>query len=90
MEGYAVVSTAFKQEDAWRIGPIFADDSKIARNLYRVMIEKSLRHETVDVPHGSGCNPEALDIAMVELSGETEVKLGRLYTKGVPPKIPLQ
>ena len=38
----------------------------------------------------SGCNPEALDIAMVELSGETEVKLVRLYTKGVPPKMPLQ
>ena len=95
MEGYAVVRAAFKQEDGWRIGPIFANDSKIARNLYRVMIEKVAARDpntsiAVDVPHGSGCNPEALDIAMVELSGETEVKLVRLYTKGVPPKMPLQ
>ena len=37
LKGYGVVHTAFKQEDGWRIGPIFANDSKIARNLYRLM-----------------------------------------------------
>ena len=43
---------------------------------------------TVDIPYGSGCNPEALGIA-VDLSGTTEVNLVRMYTKGVPPLMPL-
>ena len=43
---------------------------------------------TVDIPYGSGCNSEGLDIA-VELSGISEVKLVQMYTKGVPSKMPL-
>ena len=71
MKGYGVVRTAFKQENGWRIGPIFANDSKISRNLY-VMIEKVAAQDhnasiVVDVPHGSGCNPEVFDIAMGRL-----------------------
>ena len=32
--GYAVVRTTLKQEEGWIIGPVFADNSLIARNLY--------------------------------------------------------
>ena len=34
VEGYAVVRTAFRNEDGWRIGPVFGNDSQITRNLF--------------------------------------------------------
>ena len=91
--GYAVVRSALKKEDGWKLGPVFADDGNIARNLYCKIIEKVAAQDptasiTVDIPYGSGCNPEALGIA-VDLSGTTEVNLVRMYTMGVPPLMPL-
>ena len=94
MEGYAVVRTAFKKEDGWRIGPVFANDSKIARNLYGAMIEKVAAQDrtpsiTVNIPYGSCCDQETLGIA-VELSGSIELMITRMYTKGVPLEMPLK
>ena len=68
-------------------------DGNIARNIYCKVIEIVSAQDptasiTVDIPYGSGCNPEALGIA-VDLSGTTEVNLVRMYTKGVPPLMPL-
>ena len=94
VEGYAVIRSAFRKEDGWRIGPVFANNSTISRNLYRTMIDRVAAQDptatlTVDIPYGSGFNPEGLDIA-AELSENTEVELVRMHTKGVPPKMPLE
>ena len=91
--GYAVVRTALRKEDGWRVGPIFADSFQIARSLYQAVIEGVATKDptaciTVDVPYGDGCNPGSLRIA-IELSGESEVKLNRMYMRGVPPNFPL-
>ena len=89
--GYAVARSTFRKEDGWRVGPIYADDSEIARNLYRAIIENVAGKDpgatiTIDVPYGDRCDPESLAIAE-ELSGEPEVKLVRMFTKGVPPNM---
>ena len=89
--GYAVVRSLFRKEDGWRIGPVFANDSVIAKNVYRTMIDKVAAQDptatlTVDIPYGSGFNPDGLDIA-AELSGNIEMEMVRM---GVPPKMPLE
>ena len=91
--GYAVVRTAFRKEDGWLAGPIFADNSQIARSLYQAVIEGVAAQDptsciTVDVPYGDGCNPESLSIA-AEFSGEPELSVVRMYTRGVPPGMPI-
>ena len=91
--GYAVVWSLLKK-DGWKIGPVFANDSVIAKNLYRTMIDKVAAQDptatlTVDIPYDSGFNPDGLDIA-AELSGNIEMEMVRMYTKGVPPKMPLE
>ena len=73
---------------------MFANDSVIAKNLYRTMIDNVAAQDstatlTVDIPYGSGFNPDGLDIA-AELSGNIEMEMVRMYTKGVPPKMPLE
>ena len=92
--GYAVVRTALKQEEGWIIGPVFADNSLIARNLYRAVFDRVAAEDpsgivTVDVPHGDIVNPEALQIVQ-ELSGTPSVKYVRIYSKGVPSGMPLK
>ena len=93
--GYAVVRTIMKKEDGWRIGPLFADNSQIARGLYCAMIEgvaaqHSTASITMDVPCGDGCNPDAIDILLTELSGFVTDRYVRMYTMGPPPNYPLQ
>ena len=92
--GYVVVRTTIKQEEGWRIGPVFADNSLIARNLYRAVFDKVAAEDpsgivAVDVPYGDIVNPEALQIVK-ELSGTPSFKCVRLYTKGIPSGIPLK
>ena len=93
--GYAVVRTTLKQGDGWRIGPLFADDSQIARSLYRAVFDKVATEDptgvvAVDVPFGDLVNPDALQIAK-ELSDTTpEFLYVRMYTKGVPSGMSLK
>ena len=94
--GYTVVCTTFKREEGWRIGPLFADNSKIARGLYREACGKVAAEDpqgiiAVDVPYGDLINPEALTIVK-ELSGipVPNFKCVRVYTKGIPSSMPLQ
>ena len=93
--GYTVVRSALRKEDGWIVGPLFANNSQIARSLYQAVMEGVAAKDpdafiAIDVPHGTGCHPESLNIATVELSGVTEVELVRMYTKGVPPSLALQ
>ena len=80
--GYTVVRTTLKSGDGWRIGPLFADNSQIARNLYReacsnVAAEDPRGIIAVDVPYGDLINPDALKIVK-ELSGIPTMKSVRM------------
>ena len=90
--GYAVVRTVYRAKDDWILGPLYADDSKIARGLYRAVIEGVRTQNpaasiTVAIPHGTGCNSESLAIA-TELSGKKEDEFVLMYTRGAPPNFP--
>jgi hypothetical protein len=92
--GYTVVRTTLKSGDGWRIGPLFADNSQIARCLYReacnnVAAEDPRGIIAVDVPYGDLINPDALKIAK-ELSGVPTIKCVRMYKKDIPSSMPLQ
>ena len=92
--GYIVIRTTLKREEGWRVGPLFADNSQIARSLYREVCSKIAAENpediiAVDVPYGDLVNPDALKIVK-ELSGIPTFKCVRLYTKGIPSSMPLK
>ena len=92
--GYAVVRTTLRKEDGWRIGPLFADNSQIARGLYndmctKVAVEDPRAVIAVDVPYGNLTNPDTLKLVN-ELSGKPSFKCMRMYRKGVPSGMPVQ
>ena len=92
--GYVVVRTTLKQGDGWKIGPLFADNSQIARGLYLAVFDKVAAENptavvTVDVPFGDTSNPDALQIAK-ELSATPVFTAVRMYSKGVPSSMPLR
>ena len=94
--GYTVIRTTLRREDGWRIGPLFADNSEIARTLYREACGKVAAEDpqgiiAVDVPYGDLVNPDALKIVK-ELSGipVPKMKYERGCLKGIPSNMPLQ
>ena len=92
--GYSVIRSTLREEDGWRIGPLFADDALIARSLYQDVCTKVAKKDpkaviAVDVPYGDFFNPDTLKIVN-ELSGKPSFKCMRIYKKGVPSWMPLQ
>jgi hypothetical protein len=92
--GYIVVRSTLKQEDRWKIGPLFADNSQVARSLYRAAFAKVAAEDStavviVDVPYGAAQNPDALQIAK-EMSPTPVFTAARMYSKGVPSGIPMK
>ena len=92
MVGYTVVRT-LRDKHSWRIGPLFADNSQIAKSLYRTVIDKVAITDPsaamfVDVPTGDLPNPEASTI-MRELSATPTRSTIRVYAKNVPSKLQL-
>ena len=97
--GYAVVRSAFLAKDGWRIGPLFADDSHVARRLFRAVFESVASREgpaaccnnttvvNARVPRGDICNPDALQIVRQFQATEKE-SFTRLYIPRVPPHLP--
>ena len=92
--GYTVVRRTLREEDGWRIGPLFADDSKIARLLYKAVLGQISAIDptsmvTVDVPFGSGMtNPDAFQITK-EILATPEFTTVRIYSNGTPSNLPL-
>ena len=92
--GYSVIRSTLREEDGWRIGPLFADDALIARSLYQDVCTKVAMKDpkaviAVDVPYGDFFNPDTLKIVN-ELSGKPSFKCMRIYKKGVPSWMLLQ
>ena len=92
--GYIVVRRTLNPEDGWRMGPLFADNSKIARSLYRAVFTKVAEVDPTgaidaDVPCGDLFDPGTTQIPK-DLSGTPTVTLLRMYTKGVPSSMQLK
>ena len=87
--GYAVVRKMLREEEGWKIGPCFADNSVIARSLYSDLCKKVADRSSdaviaVYVPHSEIFDQEALKI-VEELSGKPKLMFARLYRYGIPP-----
>ena len=83
-----MVRTVLRKEEGWRIGPLFADSTNIARNLYRAVFEGVAAEDQkgivcADVPFGDIVNQSALQIVN-ELFPAPVLTAVRMYTKGVP------
>ena len=91
--GYIVVRRTLNPEDGWRMGPLFADNSKIARSLYQAVFTKVAEVDPTgaidaDVPYGDLFDSSTTQIPK-DLSGTPTVPLLRMYTKGVPSSMQL-
>ena len=91
--GYAVVRT-LAQDCGWQIGPLFANNSHIARNLYKAVFsgvsnKDPTANVIVDVPFGDIVNPEAVQIMTKELSAPPTLTTLSLHSKEVRPPMQL-
>ena len=91
--GYGVVRTTLGEGSGWRIGPLFADSSVIARSLYRDMCVQVARDDpqavvTADVSYGRYFSPDTLEL-LAELNGKATFQMMRVYKYGVPRNMPL-
>ena len=92
--GYIVVRRILHPEDGWRMGPLFADNSKIARSLYQAVFTKVAEVDPTgvidtDVPCGDLFDPGTTQIPK-DLSGTPIFTCARMYTKGVPSSMQLK
>lgn len=94
--GYGVVRTTLGiegEEIGWRIGPLFADNSNIARSLYHDLCVRAAAEDrgsviTADVSYGRGFNPDSLKL-LTELGGRKTYQMMRVYSNGSPKHMPL-
>ena len=90
--GYAVVRTTLSRtfkEDGWSTGPLFADNSQIAKSLNQAVFKRVASEDpevivASDVPLGDPLNPNALRIAN-QLCGRPARTITRMYKYNVPP-----
>ena len=85
--------TTLGEENGWRVGPLFADSSIIARALYQdLFIKAAVRSPraviTMDVSYGNNLNPDTLSIVN-ELGEIPTTQMMRIYKYGIPPTMPL-
>ena len=85
--GYTVVRSTFRPEDGWMLGPLFAENSEIAKSLYKTVFQRVAAEDpkgvvTMDVPYGN-----ALEIAR-ELPSKEMATFVRMY-KRMPSNLPL-
>ena len=93
--GYGVVRATLGEENGWRVGPLFADSTSIARALYHDLFVQAADESgqraptiTLDVSHGKRFSPESLSL-VTELGGIPTFQMMRVYRHGVPTGMPL-
>ena len=92
--GYAIVRTTDPQDQWWKIGPLLADNSQIARSLYKGVLERVSSEDPngtviVDVPFGTLFSSDTLQI-IEELYGSHCFTFSRMYTKHIPSNMDLK
>lgn len=92
--GYGVVRSTLRKEDGWKIGPLFADNFAIARNIFKSMCDRvTTEHPravvVIDIPYGLSFNEELLNL-VIECNGRSLTKFVRLYKHGVPENMQLE
>ena len=85
--GYGVVRSTLLKEDGWIIGPLFADNSSIARAILqdlfrRVAVDDALAIVVMDVPHGSEFRGSHLTSSMI--AKESQYTHMCEYTEEIP------
>ena len=88
-----MVRSAFRKEDGWKIGPLYADNSTVARCLYGAIFDKLEAIDpdgvvTIDAPCNEKCDPESLRI-IHELGARIDQVSVRMFSKYVPTNWPL-
>ena len=94
VSGYVVVRTTLKQDEGWKIGPLFANDPSIARSLYKAVFDRLYSDDenakvSADVPYGQNTNQQAVQF-VEEIPSTTILKCTRMYTRGVPTNFHLE
>ena len=88
--GFVSARRTISEEDGWKIGPLFADDSQIARtllkHLYKELAKEASKRKVVTMDIPADINPEAMALAE-ELKATFLWDLSRMFTKG-PLSIP--
>jgi ribosomal protein S18 acetylase RimI-like enzyme len=82
LRGYV---TVYPVHDAWTVAPCFADTAEIARQLIRAAVNSVPKGGLIEM--NVQCeNPDAqaLVAGMTEYQMKVDLRLGRMYTKGVP------
>ena len=92
--GYAIVRTTHPQDQWWKIGPLLADNSQIARSLYKGILERVSAEDPngtviVEVPFGTLFSSDTLQI-VEELYGSHCFTFSRMFTKGIPSNMNLK
>lgn len=93
--GYTVVRKTLRPQDGWKIGPLYADTSKIAQSLYQAVFKRICMEEptaiiNITVPFGDLPNPDALEIIMGLSPQEDDLTTSRVYKHGIPSGLQLQ
>ena len=86
--GYGVVRSTLRKEDGWRIGPLFADNSAIAKIIFKELC-KQITQETaqaavvIDIPYGLRFNKHSLSLVS-QCNGKPLERFVRIYKYGIP------
>ena len=88
--GYSVVRSAYRDEDGWRISPLFADTIEIAVLLYQVVFDEvasidPLAPIVFDVP----CADKEHSAALQMIPAKIDEYLARGYRHKLPSMYPL-
>jgi ribosomal protein S18 acetylase RimI-like enzyme len=76
---------AYPIHEAWTVAPCFADTLEIARELIHAAVNRVPEGALIEMNvQCENRQAQALVVAMVEYQMEVELKLARMYTKGVP------
>ena len=82
--GFISARRTISEEDGWKIAPLFADDSQIARTLlkhvYKELAKEVSKRKVVMMEIPADINPEAMALAE-ELNGKFLLDMNRMFTK---------
>ena len=93
--GYTVVRTVLGEALEWKIGPLCADTSEIAKSLYKTVFAKVAAEDSkatigMDVPFDDPTNPDALKLLQDLPTAFSDAIITRMYKYGLPSDFQLQ